>query len=124
MTGLSYEFPFGFSIDARYLWGVSDAMTTENNTYRFVENSNHTGCVEVTVGYAYSYGENHHTGEDEKGRDNLYNIAESVIVSASNVNQCLERRSGPLASRYGRASSKWESHAGFVDRLQRYPSDR
>jgi hypothetical protein len=57
MTGLSYEFPFGFSIDARYLWGVSDAMTTENNTYRFVENSNHTGCVEVTVGYAYSYGE-------------------------------------------------------------------
>lgn len=56
MAGLSYEFPFGLCIDGRYLWGLSDVVTTEYNPYKFVENENRTSSIVVTVGYAYSFG--------------------------------------------------------------------
>lgn len=56
MAGLSYEFPFGLCIDGRYLWGLSDVVTTEYNPYKFIENENKTSSIVVTVGYAYSFG--------------------------------------------------------------------
>ena len=56
MAGVSYEFPFGLYIDGRYLWGVSDVVTTEYNPYKFIENKNKANSIVISVGYAYSFG--------------------------------------------------------------------
>lgn len=50
-----YEFQFGLSIDARYYYGINDIMETEVNNFHFIENSNASRVIQITIGYAIPY---------------------------------------------------------------------
>jgi hypothetical protein len=50
-AGLAYEFPFGLGVEAMYYFGLSDTVETLTNSYNFVENSNRSRSVQLTVSY-------------------------------------------------------------------------
>jgi hypothetical protein len=50
-----YEFSFGISIDFRYYQGLSDVMETEVNNFHFIENSNESRNIQITLGYIIPY---------------------------------------------------------------------
>jgi len=50
-----YEFSNGLSIDARFYFGLSDVMETEVNNFHFIENSNASRVIQITLGYAIPY---------------------------------------------------------------------
>jgi hypothetical protein len=54
-VSLGYEFSNGLSIDARYYYGVSDIMETEVNNFHFIENTNSSRVLQITIGYAIPY---------------------------------------------------------------------
>lgn len=54
-VGLGYEFKFGLNVDFRYLHGLSDVIETQVNSYKFIENSNHSHSLQLSVGYAIPF---------------------------------------------------------------------
>jgi len=56
-VGLAYEFSiskiglYGMSIEAMYYFGVSDVIETQVNSYNFVEKSNFSNSIQLTIGY-------------------------------------------------------------------------
>lgn len=54
-VSLGYEFSNGLSLDARYYYGVSDIMETEVNNFHFIENTNSSRVLQITIGYAIPY---------------------------------------------------------------------
>lgn len=54
-VSLGYEFSNGISIDARFYYGVSDVMETEVNNFHFIENTNASRVLQITLGYAIPY---------------------------------------------------------------------
>jgi len=54
-VGAGYEFSNGLSVDARYYYGISDVMETEVNNFHFIENSNASRIIQITIGYALPY---------------------------------------------------------------------
>lgn len=67
IAGIGYEFSFGLSIEACYTFGVSDVIETQINGYRFIENSNKTHSVQLTLGWAIS-SDGINFGNGSKGR--------------------------------------------------------
>lgn len=53
-AGLGYEFENGMNIEASYSLGLSDVIETQVNSFKFVENSNKSHSVQLTIGYAIS----------------------------------------------------------------------
>lgn len=51
MLGAGYEFPFGTTIDARYIIGVTDAIETGPNSIFWLETENNTRAFQLTVGH-------------------------------------------------------------------------
>lgn len=49
--GGGYDTPFGLSINARYVLGLSDALETLANGFYFIENKNPSSSIHVTLGY-------------------------------------------------------------------------
>jgi hypothetical protein len=54
-VGLGYEFNNGLSLDARYYFGISDVLETQVNNFKFIENSNHSHALQLTVGFIIPY---------------------------------------------------------------------
>lgn len=54
-VGLAYEFRFGLCVDFRYLFGISDVIETQVNSYKFIENSNTSQSMQLSVGYAIPF---------------------------------------------------------------------
>lgn len=52
---LGYEFENGLMIDARYNLGLTDMIETQVNGYKFIENSNKSSVIMLTVGYAFNF---------------------------------------------------------------------
>ena len=46
-----YDTPFGLSINARWTYGVSDAIETLANGFYFIENKNTSSSFQLTLGY-------------------------------------------------------------------------
>lgn len=53
--GSGYEFSNGLSIDLRYYFGVNDVNETQVNNFHFIENSNSSRVIQLTLGYAINY---------------------------------------------------------------------
>lgn len=53
--GLGYEFSFGLSIDAYYYFGLSDVVETQVNGFNFIENTNKSRAIRVTLGWAFPF---------------------------------------------------------------------
>ena len=51
VLGGGYDTPFGLSINARWIYGVSDAIETQANSFYFIENKNVSSSFQVTLGY-------------------------------------------------------------------------
>jgi hypothetical protein len=54
-VGLGYEFDNGLSLDARYYFGVSDLVETQVNNFNFIENSNRSHSLQLTLGFVFPY---------------------------------------------------------------------
>ncbi|MEL6941436.1 MAG: hypothetical protein AAFO82_02115, partial [Bacteroidota bacterium] len=55
IIGLSYELPFGLSISGRYVYGISDVIETQANSFYFIENKNRNITMEATIAYAIPF---------------------------------------------------------------------
>jgi hypothetical protein len=53
--GLGYELDNGLSLDVRYYFGISDVLETQVNNYKFIENSNHSQALQLTLGFIIPY---------------------------------------------------------------------
>lgn len=51
--GLSYEFPFGLSIDALYHYSLCDLTETLPNNFSWIDTKNLTHQFEIKIGYAF-----------------------------------------------------------------------
>jgi hypothetical protein len=54
VAGLGYEFKNGINIEASYLFGLKDVIETQVNSFKFIENSNKSHSIQLTVGFAIS----------------------------------------------------------------------
>ncbi|MEM9545139.1 MAG: porin family protein [Bacteroidota bacterium] len=55
ILGAGYDTPFGLSINARWVYGISDAIETLANGFYFIENKNPANSFQVTIGYAIPF---------------------------------------------------------------------
>lgn len=51
VLGVGYDTPFGLNVNARWVYGVSDAVETLANGFYFIENKNSFDSFQITVGY-------------------------------------------------------------------------
>jgi len=51
---LGYEFKFGLSVHASYLYGLTDLVETGVNLYKFTECRNNARTLQLTIGWAIS----------------------------------------------------------------------
>ena len=51
VLGAGYDTPFGLSINARWVYGLSDAIETQANGFYFIENKNPSSSFQLTLGY-------------------------------------------------------------------------
>ena len=52
--GFGYEFKKRITLDLRYFYGLNSTIRTETNDYRWVEYSNHSHNIELSVGYLFN----------------------------------------------------------------------
>ncbi|GHT25976.1 hypothetical protein FACS189430_12520 [Bacteroidia bacterium] len=50
-AGLAYESKFGFGLEAMYFFGVGDVIETLTNSYDFIENTNRSRSIQLTLTY-------------------------------------------------------------------------
>jgi hypothetical protein len=55
MLSAGYEFRSNLSIGARYTLGFTDALTTEENGNRFIENKNKINSISIIIGYSFDF---------------------------------------------------------------------
>jgi len=53
--GAGYDLPMGFSLNFKYVLGISDSIETLANGFYFIENKNTTTSMQLTVGYAIPF---------------------------------------------------------------------
>lgn len=51
ILGLGYDTPFGLSLNAHWVYGLSDAVETQANGFYFIENKNVSNSFHITLGY-------------------------------------------------------------------------
>ena len=51
VLGAGYDTPLGLNINARWVYGLSDAIETQANGFYFIENKNPSSSFQVTIGY-------------------------------------------------------------------------
>lgn len=51
VLGAGYDTPFGLNVNARWSFGLSDAVETLANGFYFIENKNLSSSFQITVGY-------------------------------------------------------------------------
>jgi len=51
VLGAGYDMPFGLSVNARWVYGLSDAIETLANGFYFIENKNPPSNFQLTLGY-------------------------------------------------------------------------
>lgn len=52
---LGYESPKGWLIDLSYHYGLNDVIETQVNSFNFIENTNNTHSIQLTVGWLFSF---------------------------------------------------------------------
>lgn len=52
---LGYEFNSNLSVGARYTLGLTDAMATEENGHRYIENQNKINSISLIIGYSFDF---------------------------------------------------------------------
>ncbi len=52
---LGYEFNSNFFVGARYTLGITDALLTEENGQRYIENNNKTNSISLYFGYSFDF---------------------------------------------------------------------
>ncbi|MDN3672402.1 outer membrane beta-barrel protein [Flavobacterium branchiarum] len=55
MLSAGYEFSSNLSIGARYTLGLTDALTTEENGFRYSENKNKINSFSLVIGYSFNF---------------------------------------------------------------------
>ncbi len=55
LFGAGYEFNNGISIAFKYHLGLSDALETKENGFRFIENKNKTNAFSLSLGYSFDF---------------------------------------------------------------------
>lgn len=50
-----YDFPFGLMLEARYVLGLSDVLETRANGFNFIESSNRSGGLQLTLGWLIEF---------------------------------------------------------------------
>lgn len=55
LFGAGYEFNNGIVVGFKYHLGLSDALETKENGFRFIENKNKTNAFSLTVGYSFDF---------------------------------------------------------------------
>lgn len=51
VLGAGYDTPWGLNINARWVYGLSDAIETQANGFYFIENKNPASSFQLTLGY-------------------------------------------------------------------------
>jgi len=49
--GVGYDTPFGLNVNAKWVYGISDAIETLANGFYFIENKNPSNSFQITLGY-------------------------------------------------------------------------
>jgi len=49
--GVGYDTPFGLNLNAKWVYGISDAIETLANGFYFIENKNPSNSFQITLGY-------------------------------------------------------------------------
>lgn len=52
---LGYESPKGWLVDLSYHYGLNDAIETQTNSVNFIENTNNTHSIQLTIGWLFSF---------------------------------------------------------------------
>jgi len=55
VLGAGYDLPLGLSVNAKWVYGISDAIETQANGFYFIENKNPGSSFQVTIGYAIPF---------------------------------------------------------------------
>lgn len=55
VLGAGYDLPFGLSLNAKWIYGISDAIETLANGFYFIENKNPSSSFQMTIGYAIPF---------------------------------------------------------------------
>ena len=55
LFGVGYEFDNGIVVGFKYHLGLSDALETKENGFRFIENKNKTNAFSLSLGYSFDF---------------------------------------------------------------------
>ena len=55
LVGVGYDFDFGLMLEIQYRFGITDVIETQANGFNFIENTNRSSSVQLTVGYALPF---------------------------------------------------------------------